>query len=76
LYGRAVHGPSGQRSLFISLLLVRFVQGLYPESHGIIANEFYDPQFKEQFSPGGKNLYDNRLWFGEPVRYVNYSFGI
>ena len=70
LYGRAV--PSGQRNfLFTSLLLVRFVQGLYPESHGIIASkfQFHDPQFKEQFN--GENLYDNKWWFGEPVRYVN-----
>jgi len=43
------------------------MKGLYAESHGIIDNTFYDPDFNEVFSYGGRNLSDNRWWFGEPV---------
>jgi len=45
-----------------------FAQGLYPESHGIVDNEFYDPEFGEMFNYGGRNDSDNRWWLGEPVR--------
>ena len=46
---------------------VLLLQGLYPESHGIIANIFLDPEFGEMFFYGGRNLSDNRWWLGEPV---------
>jgi len=61
-----------QTDIFITvihlLLVVFIVQGLYSESHGIISNEFYDPEFGEMFNYGGRNYSDNRWWFGEPVR--------
>lgn len=41
--------------------------GMYPESHGIIDNNFYDPVYKEVFSYGGANTSDYRWWGGEPI---------
>ena len=53
----------------IHLMVVVFIaQGLYSESHGIVSNEFYDPEFGEIFKYGGRNNSDNRWWYGEPVR--------
>ncbi|KAI8145331.1 alkaline-phosphatase-like protein [Fennellomyces sp. T-0311] len=38
--------------------------GLHPESHGIVANEFYDPALKKEFSIMDD---DKRWWDGEPI---------
>ncbi|KAG2218375.1 hypothetical protein INT45_013326 [Circinella minor] len=38
--------------------------GLHPESHGIVANEFYDPILKKDFSIQDD---DARWWKGEPI---------
>lgn len=38
--------------------------GLYAESHGIIYNTFYDPEFKETFNKTNK---DPKWWWGEPI---------
>ena len=37
--------------------------GLYPESHGIVANDFWDPEFKETFYHGSDSTnYDPKFW--------------
>src|SRR5215831_11267025 len=42
--------------------------GLWPEHHGIIHNDFYDPEFREKFgivnNPGPTN---GKWWGGEPI---------
>lgn len=43
------------------------VTGLYPESHGIIANTFYDPTFNETFRIDGPAVLEARWWGGEPL---------
>jgi predicted AlkP superfamily pyrophosphatase or phosphodiesterase len=45
------------------------VTGLYPEHHGIVANGFYDPEFKESFDMGkAESNHEARWWSGgEPV---------
>ncbi|XP_066968327.1 ectonucleotide pyrophosphatase/phosphodiesterase family member 1-like isoform X1 [Macrobrachium rosenbergii] len=43
------------------------VTGLLPESHGIIANSFYDPEFRENFSLSGNASVEGRWWGGEPI---------
>lgn len=43
------------------------VTGLYPESHGIIANKFYDPEFQATFSLGSEESLLSRWWGGEPM---------
>ncbi|KAG0720324.1 Venom phosphodiesterase 2 [Chionoecetes opilio] len=40
------------------------VTGLYPESHGIVANRFYDQEFEAIFTMGVK---DGKWWGGEPI---------
>ncbi|CAG8562613.1 4088_t:CDS:2 [Acaulospora colombiana] len=44
------------------------VTGLYPESHGIVGNEFYDPDLKDYFyyKDPRKSL-DSKWWGGEPI---------
>ena len=46
-------------------------QGLYPESHGIINNNFYDTELKQKFSESrdefDPNETDSKWWKGEPV---------
>jgi predicted AlkP superfamily pyrophosphatase or phosphodiesterase len=42
--------------------------GLYPEDHGIVANEFYDPEFKTTFAMSKREEVQNgRWWGGEPI---------
>ncbi|RIA80199.1 alkaline-phosphatase-like protein [Glomus cerebriforme] len=44
------------------------VTGLYPESHGIVANEFYDPILKDNFYYTNPNKsIDSKWWKGEPI---------
>ena len=50
-----------------SLSLLTF-QGLYPESHGIVNNHFYDKDLKEYFRIGSADQNDPKWWLGEPVR--------
>lgn len=53
------------------------VTGLYPESHGIVAHEFYDPELGRNFSLpaagfnfSAPNLLDRAWWLGEPVWFT------
>ncbi|XP_069167904.1 venom phosphodiesterase-like isoform X2 [Procambarus clarkii] len=43
------------------------VTGLYPESHGIIDNDFADPVFNAIFSAGNAEPFHGRWWGGEPI---------
>ncbi|KAK7066059.1 ectonucleotide pyrophosphatase phosphodiesterase [Halocaridina rubra] len=43
------------------------VTGLYPEAHGIIANSFYDPVFKERYSYRRSQGREGRWYGGEPI---------
>ena len=44
------------------------VTGLYPENHGIVANNMYDPEFDASFSMGNREaVRDGRWWEGEPI---------
>ncbi len=44
------------------------VTGLYPENHGIVANNMYDPEFDASFSLGNREEIGNgRWWGGEPI---------
>lgn len=42
-------------------------QGLYPESHGIVGNFFFDTELNDSFMLGGANQNDPKWWLGEPV---------
>ncbi|XP_022519393.2 ectonucleotide pyrophosphatase/phosphodiesterase family member 5-like [Astyanax mexicanus] len=38
------------------------VTGLHAESHGVVANEMYDPVLNRSFSMEGPEVYDSRWW--------------
>ena len=40
---------------------------MYPEAHGIVGNDFYDPEFGASFCLGCDSSFENRWWGGEPV---------
>ena len=42
--------------------------GLYPENHGIVANEFHDPVFNATFGMSKREeVQSSRCWGGEPI---------
>ena len=42
--------------------------GLYPDHHGIVSNNFYDPDLDMRFSLGNREtVEDARFWGGEPI---------
>ncbi|CAO3642989.1 unnamed protein product [Cunninghamella blakesleeana] len=45
------------------------VTGQYPESHGIVANQFYDPEKQQTFSHGDIQCTTNKEWWNvtEPI---------
>ena len=43
------------------------VTGLYPESHGIVDNSFYDPDFGTAFSLSSPQQTNSLWWNGEPI---------
>ncbi|MEM6702282.1 MAG: ectonucleotide pyrophosphatase/phosphodiesterase [Acidobacteriota bacterium] len=44
------------------------VTGLYTESHGIVGNNMWDPEWKARFSLGQREEVENaRWWEGEPI---------
>ncbi len=51
--------------------------GLRPEHHGIIANSFYNPILKSEFSLSNKETKnDPRYWGGEPIWVTAHKFGL
>ncbi|TLD07531.1 hypothetical protein PgNI_10753 [Pyricularia grisea] len=53
------------------------VTGLYPESHGVVGNTFYDPELKTDFyyTDPGRSL-DPKWWGGEPFWATAEKAGI
>jgi predicted AlkP superfamily pyrophosphatase or phosphodiesterase len=43
------------------------VTGLYPDSHGIVANTFYSPEYNDYFSYKNSSALDGKWWNGEPI---------
>ncbi|RUP51395.1 nucleotide pyrophosphatase [Jimgerdemannia flammicorona] len=41
--------------------------GLYPESHGIVGNHFFDPHLNESFYYKNLTSWDSKWWGGEPI---------
>ena len=50
--------------------------GLYEESHGIVANQFYDPQLHAKFSYRLKSVAESKWWGGEPIWVTSELQGI
>ena len=54
---------------------VTLATGLYPESHGFVSNEFYDPVFKSNFN---MTVTNPKWWWNsrvEPIWYTNEKYG-
>ncbi|XP_061099959.1 ectonucleotide pyrophosphatase/phosphodiesterase family member 5 [Conger conger] len=52
------------------------VTGLFAESHGVVANEMYDPDLNATFAPGRPGSRDPRWWDGaEPLWVTNQRAG-
>uniref|UniRef100_A0A673GU78 Ectonucleotide pyrophosphatase/phosphodiesterase family member 2-like n=1 Tax=Sinocyclocheilus rhinocerous TaxID=307959 RepID=A0A673GU78_9TELE len=47
--------------------LYTLATGLYPESHGIVCNSMYDPEFKAHFRLRGREKLDHRWWGGQVI---------
>ena len=51
-------------------------QGLYPESHGIVDNNMYDPVINKTFTLPGAVKMMPEWWGGEPVSYSDREVGV
>lgn len=43
------------------------VTGLYPESHGVVGNSFWDPELQEEFYYTHPSAMQSKWWKGEPL---------
>ncbi|KAI9555247.1 hypothetical protein GHT06_017762 [Daphnia sinensis] len=67
-----VFSPTGMTPVFPSLTFPNhysIVTGLYPESHGIVANSFYDPDLNASFSLSSPQQTNPTWWIGDPLWY-------
>lgn len=48
-------------------MFIFILQGLYPESHGIIDNNMYDVDLNAHFSLSGEEKFKPAWWKGQPV---------
>ncbi len=66
----AAHGASAPEGMIPSYPSLTFpnhytlVTGLYPEHHGIVGNQFYDPQRKETYSYRDPKTATDGSWYG------------
>lgn len=64
---RGVSAPDGMIPAYPSLTFPNhytLVTGLYPEHHGIVANSFYDPERKQEFSLHDPAVVRDGSWYG------------
>lgn len=54
-------------STVVTLFCGFSLQGLYPESHGIVGNTMHDPVFNATFSLRTREKLNHRWWGGQPV---------
>lgn len=52
------------------------VTGLYPESHGVVGNTFWDPELKEEFYYTHSSAMQSKWWGGEPIWVTAEEHGI
>lgn len=77
IINQGVKSEHGVKNAFLTKTLPNhytIVTGLYEESHGIVANEFYDPDLKETFSLDNLTQQHQSKWFdngGEPIWVTN-----
>jgi predicted AlkP superfamily pyrophosphatase or phosphodiesterase len=67
LAGRGASAPDGMIPSYPSITFPNhwtIVTGLYPEHHGIVANNFYDPARKEKYSFSDSKTNGDGSWYG------------
>jgi predicted AlkP superfamily pyrophosphatase or phosphodiesterase len=52
------------------------VTGLYPESHGVVGNTFWDEELQEEFFYTNPNAMQSKWWGGEPIWVTAEKQGI
>jgi len=53
------------------------VTGLYPDHHGIVQNEFYDPEINREYRIGDRNAVEDPVFYGgEPIWVTAEKNGI
>jgi predicted AlkP superfamily pyrophosphatase or phosphodiesterase len=70
---RGVSAPKGMIPSYPSLTFPNhwtLVTGLYPEHHGIVANNFYDPARKQKFSYTDPKTSGDGSWYGGTPLWV------
>jgi len=79
LIANGVFAPNGLKNTFITITAPNhygIVTGLYEESHGIVANDFFGPEFNERFDYfDTRTKTDPRFFGGEPVWVTNDRAG-
>ena len=50
--------------------------GLYPESHGVVGNTFWDPELNEEFFYTRASSMQSKWWGGEPIWVTAENYGI
>ncbi|KIN08098.1 hypothetical protein OIDMADRAFT_83429, partial [Oidiodendron maius Zn] len=50
--------------------------GLYPESHGVVGNTFWDPNLTEEFYYTHSSAMQSKWWGGEPIWVTAEDYGI
>jgi predicted AlkP superfamily pyrophosphatase or phosphodiesterase len=70
---RGVSAPKGMIPAYPSVTFPNhwtIVTGLYPEHHGIVANNFYDPARKEKYSYADAKTSGDGSWYGGTPLWV------
>jgi len=70
---RGVSAPNGMIPSYPSVTFPNhytIVTGLYPEHHGIVANNFYDPERKEKYSFSDPKTNADGSWYGGTPLWV------
>uniref|UniRef100_A0A8C7YXU2 Ectonucleotide pyrophosphatase/phosphodiesterase 2 n=1 Tax=Oryzias sinensis TaxID=183150 RepID=A0A8C7YXU2_9TELE len=62
-----IHKLRMTHSLSVVFVSGLSLQGLYPESHGIVGNTMHDPVFNATFSLRTREKLNHRWWGGQPV---------
>uniref|UniRef100_A0A7N8Y4Y9 SMB domain-containing protein n=1 Tax=Mastacembelus armatus TaxID=205130 RepID=A0A7N8Y4Y9_9TELE len=65
-----------QHRALVTLLCGICVQGLYPESHGIVGNTMHDPVFNATFSLRTREKLNHRWWGGQPIWITSEEQGV
>lgn len=71
-----VHAEQGMRSVFATKTFAihwTLATGLYEEEHGILGNDFYDPDFNQTFT--ARNANESKWFGGEPIWSVAQKQG-